>query len=154
MLPQTDRHTGFSDGLAVAILITNFKQTNMTIAVSYSANLKFVRDFVTPLSTISHHLFILCWVKRHFTGQRLVKCNWTIYSHPPMSFCNCVCFQGSHGGDWECDRGHGLCAHWDGGELWDRGVSRLYHHGPVLGVPFPGVHADGQDHLPLQVGQG
>lgn len=59
--------------------------------------------------------------------------------------------QGGHGGLWERDGGHGLPAGRRGGQLWDGGVAGLHHHRAVLWIPLPGVHADGQGHLPCQV---
>lgn len=64
----------------------------------------------------------------------------------------CSWFQGRIRGHRQYYSGHGLHESRCRGQLWDGGVARFYHHCPVFRVSLPGVHADGQSHLPLQVG--
>lgn len=64
----------------------------------------------------------------------------------------CFWFQGSIRGHRQYYSGHGLHESGGRGQLWNGGVAWFHHHRPVFRVSLPGVHADGQSHLPLQVG--
>lgn len=61
-------------------------------------------------------------------------------------------FQGSFGGHRQHYSGHGLYENRCGGQLWNRSVAWFHHHCQVFWISLPGVHADGQSHLPCQVG--
>lgn len=76
-------------------------------------------------------LFFVCWTHFH-----LVFPSW---------------FQGSVSAHWQRYSRHGLYENGCWGQLRNRGIAGLHHHRPVFWISLPGVHADGQNHLPRQV---